>query len=305
MIWPREAWFEPVERFREKLGTMGEGVTVGIWDSGYSNMRDTGRTDAQGKKLYEGAPDIFGGRMKGRSYVDADHSRYDAPTGSMHGSEIARIIGGDVDYWGIAPACDLITIKGVVPDSRYSFASLVQDKQVYAKVDVLNISHAFDQDSQTPSVTSIIGEFTNNVADDKLIVASVGNFSARNGPKVTFPASIASVVSVGATVGWTLKAFRLSAPSTNLDLCVPGVDLNSFYYGKPISGTSFSAAIVSGLMCLLISFRKREGLTHTALTLRALFMQAAIPGPDRDRFGDGLLDLDRLVQLAHTTPSTP
>src|SRR5690349_5481584 len=119
MIWPKEAWFEPIEKFREKLGTRGEGVTVAGWDAGVAMMKDTGRKDAQGKPVFESRSDFFGGRAVGKSYVDQDRSRYDSPPDITHGSEIMRIIGASEDSCGIAPKCSIVAIKGTIEGQRY------------------------------------------------------------------------------------------------------------------------------------------------------------------------------------------
>jgi|GEM_PF-1705846 len=298
MIWPREAWFEPVERFREKLGTMGEGVTVGIWDDGICQVRETGRKDEHGQPVFEGFPDYFGARMTGKSYVDADPKRYDAPIGATHGSEIARIIGAEKDQWGIAPRCELVMIKGALAKDRFEYSALVADAPVYGRLDLINISYAFDDASVQEIAKSTIVQFQKSLNGDKLIVAGVGNFTQYAGLKRTYPSCGKSVLGVNATLGWSNQLFEGSTKSKRTDLCAPGANLQNHYSTERLYGTSFASAIVSGLCCLVMAHRRQRGLPIDPATMHTLMRKACPRTEHDDLLGRGVIDLARLVELA-------
>lgn len=112
---------------------------------------------------------------------------------------------------------------------------------------------------ETPDINAAIAyAMQNNV----VIVCAAGNDPNNNGLPVTYPASHADVIAVGA-INQSNQRANFSNYGTNLDVVAPGVSilsttLNNNYNSE--DGTSFAAPQVAGIAALILS--ARPGLTQ-------------------------------------------
>jgi subtilisin family serine protease len=137
-----------------------------------------------------------------------------------------------------------------------------------------------------------------------VMVAASGNAGAKSPP--LYPAAIASVIAVSATDAQD-KLFAASNRGGQIAIAAPGVDV---FLPAPdgkyqmTSGTSFSAAYISGIAALVLERNPalkpdevRAILTKTARDLGA-------PGRD-DLFGAGEADAFAAVSAVVTAPAVP
>ncbi len=135
------------------------------------------------------------------------------------------------------------------------------------------------------------------------MVAAAGNAGAKSPP--LYPAANASVIAVSATDAQD-KLFAASNRGSHIAISAPGVDI---FLPAPdekyqmTSGTSFSAAYISGLAALMLE--RNPALKPNEV--RAILMKTArdlgAPGRD-DFFGAGEADAFAAVS-AVTTPAVP
>jgi hypothetical protein len=223
----------------------GQGVTLAIIDTGV----DIRHTD-----------------LKKRIAGHANFLRQSPYRGEIHGTALAGVMVASINDYGIAgiaPEAGLVALRACKqiseknPEGRCytSSVSKALDMAIEEKADIVNMSFgAFIPD---PLMIQILNE------GDKrgiLFVAPVGN--RKNSTKPSFPASHSNVLAVGgidaAGKGYPneelASAARVCAPALNVLTTIPG-NRHNF-----LSGTSISAAIVSGLLAIAKEKHRRIGI---------------------------------------------
>ncbi len=216
--------------------TSGKGVVVAVIDTG---------VDLQHRDLH--------GRIKGYANFVAD-SPY---RGEIHGTAVAGIIAGtrnDFGIRGLAPDAEIIAgraceqLAEAVPTGRCTSSSLARaiDAAITARADIVNLSLGTDQHDDL-----IAALLDHGHRDGLLFIAPVGNDPAVQQP--SFPAAHPAVLAVAGfdpvsgtplpnrTLALTADA---AAPARNLFTTTPG-DRHNY-----VDGTSFAAAVISGLAAL-------------------------------------------------------
>lgn len=137
-----------------------------------------------------------------------------------------------------------------------------------------------------------------------VMIAAAGNAGAKSPP--LYPAANPSVIAVSATDAQD-RLFAASNRGSYIAIAAPGVDI---FLPAPdqkyqmISGTSFSAAYVSGLVALMLE----RNPALKADELRAILTRTArdlgSPGRD-DLFGAGEADAFAATEAAATTATPP
>jgi subtilisin family serine protease len=220
----------------------------------------------------------------------------------VHGTGIAGAIASHARLMGAAPAVHLITIRafgqgsvGVESSSYVILKSL--DHAVSQHAQIINMSFAGPKDS-------LIERAVNAVAAKGIVmIAASGNAGAKSPP--LYPAANPHVIAVSATDARD-KLFEASNRGSYVALAAPGAEI---FLPAPdqkyqiTSGTSFSAAYVSGVAALMLERNPalkpddlRAILTRTARDLGS-------PGRD-DLFGAGEADAYAAVE-ASIVPGTP
>ena len=215
--------------------SLGNGVIVGLVDSGvdinHEELADNILTD-------------------GWDFGDNDDDPSDE---SGHGTTlcgvIAAIQNNNLGFSGTAPGCKILPLKVSEGKSDIPVASAVASAVIYASdygAKIVNLSLKFGIDSQM--VKDAI-EYA--ASKDVLLVAAAGN---EHGP-VLFPANQDEVIAVSATDENDKKIYQ-SAFGPELDLVAPGrfiltTSLGGLY--TYASGTSYSSAIVSAVVALLVA----------------------------------------------------
>jgi Subtilase family len=218
----------------------------------------------------------------------------------VHGTGVAGAIVAHARLMGSAPAARILAIRafGTASKGAESTTFVVLKGLDYAAghgVRIVNMSFAGPKD---PLIERGIAAVA---AKGILMVAASGNAGPKSPP--LYPAANANVIAVGATDAQD-KLFAASNRGAYIAVAAPGVDI---FLPAPdekyqmISGTSFSAAYVSGLAALMLE--RNPALKPEEV--RAILMKTARdlgpPGRD-DLFGAGEADAYAAVSAAGSAP---
>jgi subtilisin family serine protease len=221
----------------------------------------------------------------------------------VHGTGVAGAIVAHARLMGSAPAARILAIRafGSSPSGAESTSFIVLRGLDYAAAhgaQVVNMSFAGPKDALIERGISA------TAAKGIVMVAAGGNAGPKSPP--LYPAANPDVIAVSATDAQD-RLFAASNRGSYVAVSAPGVDI---FLPAPdekyqmTSGTSFSAAYVSGLVALMLernpSLRPDE--------VRAILMKTArdlgAPGRD-DQFGAGEADAYAAVSAATQAPAMP
>ncbi len=220
----------------------------------------------------------------------------------LHGTGIAGVIASHGRLMGAAPAVHLIAIRafgqGSVGVESSSFVVLKSlDHAVAQHAQIINLSFAGPKDALIERAITAVA------AKGIVMVAASGNAGAKSPP--LYPAANPHVIAVSATDAKD-KLLEASNRGSYIALAAPGAEI---FLPAPdqkyqiTSGTSFSAAYVSGVAALLLE--RNPALTPDEL--RAILTRTArdlgSPGRD-DLFGAGEADAYAAV-AASIVPLAP
>jgi subtilisin family serine protease len=259
----------------------GANVTIAVIDSGI---------DAKHPELANSIADSF----------DALGSK-EGP--HVHGTGIAGAIVAHARLMGSAPEARILAIRAfaAAPKGAESTSFVILKALDYA---VLHGAQIVNMSFAGPKDALIERGIAATAARGVVMVAAGGNAGPKSPP--LYPAANASVIAVSATDAED-KPFTASNRGGYIAVAAPGVDI---FLPAPdekyqmISGTSFSAAYVSGLVGLMLE--RNPALKPDQV--RAILMKTArdlgTPGRD-DLFGAGEADAFAAVSAAGTAPALP
>ena len=221
----------------------------------------------------------------------------------VHGTGIAGVIASHARLMGSAPSAKILAIRafgqsasGAASNSYVILKSL--DYAVGHGAQIVNMSFAGPKDAL------IERGIAATAARGAVMIAAAGNAGAKSPP--LYPAANPNVIAVGATDAQD-KLFAASNRGSYIALAAPGVDI---FLPAPddkyqmTSGTSFSAAYVSGLAALMLE----RNPTLKAEEVRSMLMNNArdlgSPGRD-DEFGAGEADAYAAVRAAIAAMPVP
>jgi subtilisin family serine protease len=221
----------------------------------------------------------------------------------VHGTGIAGAIVSHARLMGSAPQARILGIRafGTAANGAESTTFVILKALNYAVLhgaQIINMSFAGPKD---PLIERGIGA---TAARGVVMVAASGNAGAKSPP--LYPAANRNVIAVSATDA-SDRLFAASNRGGHIAVAAPGVDI---FLPAPdekyqmTSGTSFSAAYVSGLVALMLE-------RNPALKpgdVRAILMKTArdlgSPGQD-DQFGAGAADAFAAVSFVAAAPEVP
>lgn len=167
-----------------------------------------------------------------------------------HATAIASILAGGNGIAGLCRNATLMYIP-VLDDGGVGTVESVSDgimKAIEHEADIINLSAGFER---TDSCPSALERACQHAFDSgKTVVCAAGNDS---GP-VNWPAALETTISVGSSCENGIKTSFSSFGE--VDFVAPGVDLDVLSRSgeiRTVSGTSFSAAIVSGMCAMIYS----------------------------------------------------
>ena len=265
------------------MGYMGEGITIGVIDSG----------------VQPDHPDLAENLLPTVCYLEG----VDASTDTIgHGTFVTGMIAAGINgvgTIGAAPKAKIQPLKcfdASVPKTTIS----MMVRSVYDAVDlygcrILNMSCGATENSLTLKKAI---EYA--IARGCIVVAAVGN----DGNDVpNYPAAYSGVIGVG-SVGQTKAVSSTSQKNASVKLVAPGERVFSTFSGSRYgtwSGTSFAAPLVSAAAALLLN--ADPTLTPTEMT-DLLTRSAVRLGTDAysTSYGYGLLDIGRALRSLAGVP---
>jgi len=211
-----------------------------------------------------------------------------------HGTAIAGTIAAHAKLLGVAPAARILAARafGDKPaDAKATTFNVLKGIDWAAKhgARVINMSFAGPRD---PAIERELAAATKRRI---VLIAAAGNAGPKSAP--LYPAADPNVIAVSATDAQD-KVFDKSNRGSYISLAAPGVDIlapapNGAY--QVISGTSLSAAYVSGMAALLIERKPGLGPQEVRKVLQATAHDLGPRGRDPE-YGSGLADAYEAVK---------
>lgn len=259
----------------------GANVTVAVIDSGI---------DARHPELANSIADNF----DALGSTEGSH---------VHGTGIAGAIVAHARLMGSAPEARIIAIRafgGTTGGAESSSYVILRSLNYAAEhgAQIVNMSFAGPKDAVIERAIAA------TAARGLVLIAAAGNAGSKSPP--LYPAANPNVIAVSATDQQD-RLFTASNRGNYIALAAPGVDI---FLPAPdgkyqmTSGTSFSAAYVSGVAALLLERNYALKPEALRLTLAKTARDLGSPGRD-DLFGDGEADAFAAVMAVPADSATP
>jgi len=239
------SWSSVVERDELLMLSSGANVIIAIIDSGI----DTGNLMFD-QALWQNSSESNDGVDNDKNGYSDDINGWNFGDGNKliadrngHGTNVAGIILNS------APQVRLMVLKINSGDSTTFYADAVVEALYYAVMagaDVINMSLSLENGSK--EVQEAI-EYA--IRRGVMVVSSAGNSSG----SVTFPGTVKEVITVGATTADGRALLWNSPTGSTIDITAPGKLVKTVGLGGEtvfVTGTSFSAPMVSGAIAALI-----------------------------------------------------
>ena len=311
---PRESWhLQRLQMDRVWHLATGRGVTVAVIDTGTATAGSMYLQEAADKRFT--TYDVLDGRTGGNGQeteFDCLHGTRVTALLAAGRSDDGRPVDGRVEFSGIAPDARVLAYRTLLasehdgeeePQPLYPTTEAVIDA-VQRGAHVINLSQVVP--GNVEGIEEFQAAIQYAVREGVIVVAAAGN-TGQLGTQRAYPASFDGVISVGASNRQD-AGDEVSQFGAKVDVGAPGAELISLdpsrydpsrgmesqVYSQPISGTSFAAPIVSGVVALMIEQRAREGLpplrpdeVKQRLVETADPPAAAVPDP---RLGAGIIN---------------
>jgi hypothetical protein len=230
---------------------------------------------------------LAGASITRKSFLAATETA--SPAG--HATAIAALISGQdgvPGFWSMAPQARLHSaeiMRSVGADDCTNSAALVRalDWLLAEKVQIINLSLGGPGDGVMEKAFARLAELP------VTLVAAAGNGGPAAPP--AYPAAYPGVIAVTATDA-SDKPYAAANRGAYITLAAPGVDLwvPDAVSGHYVSGTSFSAAVVTAAGALLLGRNARLDAKSLARQLCRGARDLGAPGPD-PVFGCGLIQI--------------
>jgi len=248
--------------------TTGKGIKVAVIDSGIFMHED----------LVDAIDTVNQKAFGSNSILDTNG----------HGTHVAGIIGarGVTNMYGVAPECTIVPIKASNND-KFENAHLIQAVDYAASIPgvrIINMSlKANSIDKQ--GIAKLESAIKSAINKGKIVVTAGGNLPTK---KVDAPARFAGVIAVGAVFlpknsmqesYFIRRASQYGNHEQILDTAAPAVDIvsciNQISGLTPKSGTSMSAAFISGIIALKLQKHPNLSVQDITTALRESIFQFA------------------------------
>ena len=263
--------------------TKGEGIKVAVLDTGVDYNH----------------PDLSPNFKMGRNFATSNANDYMDRQG--HGTHCAGIIAGsdnDFGIVGVAPKADLYAAKVLADNGTGSIKPIINaiDWAISQQVDIISMSLGTASDPGRGLHDAIKRAHAAGI----IMVAATGNESTHCG----WPAAYDEVIAVGA-IDQAMQKAKFSNFGDEVDVTAPGVNILSTYlnnsYAK-LSGTSMATPMVAGVIALILSFCRKQGIKATPQQIMEMIKTRSVDlgqqGHD-DYFGNGLINVYKLIAAAN------
>jgi len=221
----------------------------------------------------------------------------------VHGTGIAGVIAAHARLMGSAPEVRILAIRafGAASSGAESTSYVILRGLNYAALhgaQIVNMSFAGPKDVVIERAVAA------TAARGIVLVAAAGNAGAKSPP--LYPAANPNVIAVSGTDAQE-KLFAASNRGNHIAIAAPGADI---FLPAPdgkyqmTSGTSFSAAFVSGIAALILERNPALKPNDVRAILVTTARDLGVPGRD-DLFGAGEADAFAAAKAAVAAPQVP
>jgi subtilisin family serine protease len=257
--------------------TKGKDINIAVLDSG----------------VYEQHPDLsFAFEKNKNNSIDFTGSVDGATDKNGHGTHVTGLIGArsddNVGIVGVAPACSIRNIK-VLDDAGNSSATALLMGLKEAKrlpVDIINLSLSISF-NQYNGIQNSFADF----AKDAILVAAAGNNGTLLKEDMLFPSMSPHVISIGAVSKDFVSKNPAAVFNNRLDYILPEINLTSCwlkessFYAQD-HGSSMSAALLTGLIALIMKATNNKNIAHIKQVLDSIAVKY-----------NSQLDLDSIILI--------
>ena len=252
------------------FGTQGEGIRVGIIDSGIDY-------------LHPALGGGFGPGFKVAGGFDIVNDDSDPMDDNGHGTHVAGIVAANADtVKGVAPRATLYAYKALDATGTGTDSDIIeaiertvdpdQNDDDTDRLDVVNMSLGSEEGSPTDPTSIAVNNATQlgvvfcvaagNSGGRTPVEGEENNYFFDGSQTISSPGTAELAITVGASVLQdTLAFFSSRGPnrmsfSIKPEVLAPGVDINSTYLGsgfRVLSGTSMATPMVAGVAVLIRS----------------------------------------------------
>ena len=265
--------------FLHSRGFTGKGIRVAVIDTGVEDHEDLSNNL------------VFIKNVSGESWG----------TSAGHGTGVAGIIAAEDNergIKGIAPGSHIYAIKAMREDGGGSYSSIIAGLRLAREkgCQIINLSLGGSVDSQELKTEIDICN-----REGALVVCAAGNSGGRKN-SVMYPGRYTNTFCVGA-INERGKTSAFSSRGWELNCCAPGERLLTTYVENTysmVSGTSFAAPVVSGVLACLLE----AGIMPTLDLIAKTSIDIEEEGLDI-KSGYGVISPERLFNQARVTEGEP
>lgn len=262
--------------------TMGEGIKVGIIDTGVDVTH----------------PELKGRIKDGANFFDKNTDDFKDQNG--HGTHIAGIVAAEkngIGVVGVAPKSDLYIAKAFGSDGKTSYPAIEKSVKwlIDKKVDVINMS--FSSSATSSQYKSLINEVYRNGIS---IICAAGNEGEFGENTIGYPANFNETVAVSA-VDINKNIAEFNSKGRAAEISAAGIDIYSTYLNggyATLSGTSMATPIITGAVAILIGkgfLRYGRRLNPDEIRLLLNIYTENINNTGRDKsYGYGIFSFGRI-----------